>query len=353
MRSQLVLALCLAVGIEVLGQAAPAPPEGLPKDPGAILAAAAPYYNFSDPALKPWHMKATYQLYDDKGNPTEQGTFEYWWASPKAYRSTWTRPGTSHTDWYTADGKHAYLDSGEGFDYFEYKLATALTSPLPDASETDSTTYRLDCQEIKLGETKFLCVMVTPKMPQHGQIQEVPLGLFPTYCFDPKLPVLRVKYAFGTIAESFGYIVKFQEHFLAKDILFLEGKQKILTAKVDLIENISPSDPALIPDPHATFPGIEKVQVAPGITAGKLAKKVVPVYPQDAKDARVSGKVVLDATIGRDGRVHDLRVVEAPWPSLVASAMVAVSQWEYKPYFLNGQPVEVETDINVFYTLGN
>jgi protein TonB len=83
-----------------------------------------------------------------------------------------------------------------------------------------------------------------------------------------------------------------------------------------------------------------------------LLKKQQPVYPQDAKDARASGIVVLEATIGRDGKVHDLRVVQAPWPSLVASAIQAVSQWEYKPYLLNGEPVEVKTNINVIFSLG-
>jgi protein TonB len=83
-----------------------------------------------------------------------------------------------------------------------------------------------------------------------------------------------------------------------------------------------------------------------------LVKKQVPIYPQDAKDAHVSGTVVLQATIGSDGRIHDLRVVSAPWPSLAASSLWAVLHWEYKPYMLNGEPVEVQTTVNVIYTLG-
>ena len=78
----------------------------------------------------------------------------------------------------------------------------------------------------------------------------------------------------------------------------------------------------------------------------------MPVYPQDAKEARAEGKVVLQALIGRDGRIHNLKVVSAPYPSLVESALWAVSRWEYKPYLLNGDPVDVETQINVIYSLG-
>jgi protein TonB len=94
-------------------------------------------------------------------------------------------------------------------------------------------------------------------------------------------------------------------------------------------------------------------QISPAVMTGALIKKQQPVYPQDAKDVHVSGTVVLQAIIGMDGRIHDLRVVSAPWPSLVASAMWAVSQWQYKPYLLNGDPVDVETSINVIYSLGN
>jgi protein TonB len=83
-----------------------------------------------------------------------------------------------------------------------------------------------------------------------------------------------------------------------------------------------------------------------------LLKKAVPIYPEDAKQARVSGTVVLQATIGTDGGIHDLRVVSAPWPSLAASALWTVSHWQYKPYLLNGNPVEVQTTVNVVFSFG-
>ena len=165
MSSRLVLALFLAAGFPAPGQSSASPPQTLPKDPRAILAAAAPFYDFNDPALKPWHLKASYQLYDDNGKPIEQGTFEYWWASPKVYRSTWARPGTEYTDWYTADGKHAYLSTGEGLSYFESRLQSAFVSPLPAAGDLDATKVRFDREELKMGNAKLPCIMVVPLMP--------------------------------------------------------------------------------------------------------------------------------------------------------------------------------------------
>lgn len=346
--------LFLAIGLPAVGQTtATAPAQSLPKNPRAIFDAAAPLYDFNDPSLKPWHLKATYQLYDDKGSPTEKGTFEYWWASPTTFRSTWTRPSATHTDWHTADGKHSYKASGEPIVFFENRLQSALLSPLPEPGDLDPTKYRLDREDEKMGSVKLPCIMVVPLMPQHGQIQTVPLGLFPTYCFDSGVPALRASFSFGTVAMEFNSLVKVQGRFLARNLSFFEGKTQLISASVETIEGISPADPAFKPSPDAETVGADKAQLAAGVMVGMLVKKQQPVYPQDAKDARVSGKVVLSAIIGLDGGVHELRVLEAPWPSLVASALWSVSHWQYKPYLLNGEPVEVETTVSVIYSLGN
>ncbi len=316
MRAHILIAVCFTGALASLAQDAPAPQPGQIKDPRAILAAAAPFYDFSGPALKPWHLRATYQLFDDKGNPSEQGTFEYWWASPKVYRVSWSRPSAKRTDWHTAGGNSAYETAGDGLSFFEYKLQSALFSPLPESAELDSAKIRLELHDVKLGTAKVPCTMVIPLMPQHGQIQEVPLGLFPTYCFDPNLPALRASYSFGTIGMSLDHIVKVQGRFLPRETKFYERKQQILSADVQTIEGISPDDPALTPTTTAVYPKAEKIQIPADVAVGKLVKKPVPIYPQDAKDARVSSTVVLQATIGTDGKIHDLRVVSAPWPSL-------------------------------------
>jgi len=325
---------------------------GLPKDPREVFAAAAPFYDFTSPDLKPWHLKATYQLYDEKGNPAEQGTYEYWWASPQVYRSTWTRAGATHTDWHVVDGKHAHQATGEPLKFFEYKLQAAFFSPLPAPADLAPSKSRLDQRSIGSKGTKFPCIMVIPLMPKYGELKTVPLGLFPTYCFDPQLPVLRASHSFGSLNTDFNHIVKIQNKYLAREILVLEGQRKILSAVVDSVTTLVPSDPALTPPEAAVSAKPDKVQLSAGIAVGQLLKKLQPYYPQDAKGARISGTVVLQATIGTDGGIHDLHVISAPAPSLAVSALWAVSQWEYKPYLLMGEPVEVETTINVIYTLG-
>ncbi len=95
----------------------------------------------------------------------------------------------------------------------------------------------------------------------------------------------------------------------------------------------------------------KQLSVSADVMAENLLNKVVPVYPPEAKKARIQGTVVLDAVIGKDGKVENLRVVSGP-SQLQESSIDAVRQWTYKPYLLNGDPIEVETTVNVVYLLG-
>jgi protein TonB len=82
-----------------------------------------------------------------------------------------------------------------------------------------------------------------------------------------------------------------------------------------------------------------------------ILQKTTPMYPPIAKAARVSGTVVLQATISKSGTIQNLRVISGP-AMLTQSAMDAVKTWRYRPYLLNNEPVEVDTTINVIFSLG-
>jgi protein TonB len=94
----------------------------------------------------------------------------------------------------------------------------------------------------------------------------------------------------------------------------------------------------------------QRVRVSQGVTEGLLMKKVQPQYPPLARQARIQGAVVLQASIGKDGTVQNLRAISGH-PMLTPSAIEAVKQWKYRPYFLNGEAVEVDTTITVNFTL--
>jgi periplasmic protein TonB len=96
---------------------------------------------------------------------------------------------------------------------------------------------------------------------------------------------------------------------------------------------------------------VQRVRVSQGVTQGMKVHDVTPQYPQMAKIARVQGPVVLAAVIGKDGTIQNLRVVSTASPLLNQAAVEAVKQWRYRPYILNGEPVEVDTTITVNFTL--
>jgi hypothetical protein len=98
-------------------------------------------------------------------------------------------------------------------------------------------------------------------------------------------------------------------------------------------------------------PTASRIRVGGNIQAGLLVKRVTPVYPAVAKSARVQGIVRFSATISKDGRIQDLQAIGGPM-ILIPPAVEAVKQWVYRPTLLNGQPVEVVTQIDVNFTLG-
>ncbi|PYT17888.1 MAG: energy transducer TonB, partial [Acidobacteria bacterium] len=122
-----------------------------------------------------------------------------------------------------------------------------------------------------------------------------------------------------------------------------------------VIAGIANSVPKAAPPPPPPPPektGPQRVHVGGNVQAARLVKEVKPAYPPMAKQARISGAVRLKAIIGPDGAIRNLNVISGH-PMLVQSAISAVKQWVYKPTVLNGQPVEVDTEIDVNFTLAS
>ncbi len=94
----------------------------------------------------------------------------------------------------------------------------------------------------------------------------------------------------------------------------------------------------------------QRVRVSSGVSAGLLLKKVNPVYPKTARKKHIQGVVIMSATIDKNGDIANLVVISGD-PTLAKAATDAVQQWKYRPYLLQGRPVEVETQIQVNFTL--
>jgi TonB family protein len=112
-------------------------------------------------------------------------------------------------------------------------------------------------------------------------------------------------------------------------------------------ETVQPLDSSDVPVPSAPP---TRVQVDGTVLAGRIKSKVNPIYPDLARQARIDGPVKLHAIIGKDGTIQQLSLISGH-PLLVQAALDAVRQWRYEPTLVNGQTVEVDTVIEVFFQL--
>jgi TonB family protein len=93
-------------------------------------------------------------------------------------------------------------------------------------------------------------------------------------------------------------------------------------------------------------PSLATLKISQGVSQGLLIKRVTPAYPKTALAAHVEGEVLIEATINRDGNVTNAKILSGT-QVLAQAALDAVRQWRYKPYYLDGTPVDIQTQITV------
>ena len=108
--------------------------------------------------------------------------------------------------------------------------------------------------------------------------------------------------------------------------------------------------PSLVADSSTVKPLLQTLSISQGVSQGLLYHKVAPVYPPNAIRMQVEGEVQLQATISKSGDISQIKVISGS-SQLTKAAVDAVKQWKYKPYLLNGEPVEIQTQITVNFRL--
>jgi len=109
--------------------------------------------------------------------------------------------------------------------------------------------------------------------------------------------------------------------------------------------------PNFVPSTNTGFkPVLQTLNISQGVSQGLLIKKVSPTYPAAAQRMRIEGVVELMATVSKEGAITHIKVLSGDG-QLTKAATDAVKQWKYKPYLLNGEPVEIQTQITVNFKL--
>lgn len=309
-----------------------------------------------------WHLKLNYQSFDANGTATDKGTFEEFWAGEKKYKRIYTVGGASQTEFQTETGLMIAGDGTPSHAALSFR-SVFIRSGL---EEKRASRLSLDVRQKEADGIGLQCFKSGPSPAQQLSAQ-IPLG--EEDCFDAQSSALVSKiHVPGVSEEHFEHPQTFLGNFVPGDVQILRGGRLLGTVHLETIEAIGEvrdADFAPSPDAHVvtrqvktvatredgSLPVLSNMAISAGVAQRQLRKSVPPEYPLVAKAARVSGTVVLQAIIGKDGLIHDLKAVSGP-PMLVQAALDAVQQWEYEPYRLNGEPVEVLTTINVVFQLG-
>ena len=305
--------------------------------------------------VKPWHLKLEVQLCDVAGEACGPGTIEEWWQSKNTYRIDYISPGFAGTEMHNSDG----LFQTEGKGAAPRVLASLLEQavhPLPgNLEQLDS---QVEMQKHTFSNVALDCIMLDNLVPKNADSRfrlpaQIPLGLFPTYCFNAGSATLRLTAEVGSQMIVRNGSGKFQDRQIAMSSVVSEAGKVQGTSKVVLLRSGETFAPDLF-QPAGELVAIrsDPAHIAGGIIAGLKLSGSSPAYPQSAKDAHIAGTVVLHAIIGRDGRIRNLRVLSTPDADLAIASLIAVKTWTYKPYLLNGQPTDVDTTITVHFTFG-
>ena len=299
-----------------------------------------------DATLRPWHLKVSFQLFDTKGKPTEQGTLEEWWAGHDKDKRIFTSSSYTATEIQTKDG--LYRTTGVGAVPEMLDIARQqVVHPMP--SENDEADARPELRHLNLGNVPLDCIVLS--QPIKDAVSP-PLGLFPTYCLDRDKDTLRASFDFGSFLIIRNNLGLFQSRNVATAITAKMNDVTVLSSHVEKLEATTVSDADFVP---AT--GLEKVpdtvRVSDGVIKGQRLHSVPPNYPEGARERHATGTVVMRALISSDGHVYQLRLVSVPDPELAMAALAAVRQWTYKPYLLHGDPVAVDTMITVNFAMSH
>jgi TonB family protein len=327
-----------------------APPAAAAVDGNALMMQAAKANGLKGADMQPWHLKASYKILDEQGTQKDEGTFEELWVSSVRYKQTFIGQNYSRTEFGTEKGI-VFTGTHETPRAQILEMAREFVAPLPDA--TQIANLQFEAVPLELGTMHLSCLQIGPNP---GGIPAAVLGH--SFCINTDKPALRVtKNYFSHTSYIYNHIASYQGRFVAGDLVFQKDGKTIFTAHVDSLTPLTDADSALLQPPTDALPleikilAPKPVAIAGALAQGMLLQKISPDYPQIALDARVSGTVVLQAVIGKDGQIENLHAVSGP-PMLRPAALEAVKKWVYRPYLLNGEPVSVETTINVVFNLG-
>jgi TonB family protein len=314
-----------------------------PADPKARLALGRTVNGLQVSDVERWHLKASYEVFDNEGKSTGTGTFEEWRINQKQYKLAYQSAGFSQQEYGTDHG--IYHSGDQNWPSFPLSLLLgSIVQPVPSPEgiadwgqmnlEREFGSVRLLCTALTYIETK----QVDPKAP--------------SFCFDQSKPILLYSNSSHLTTQTiYNDFVLFEGSHVAREVKCFFLGRPALTIHIDTLEPISGDGSSVVAPPSSALPVVRRLELFSGGSSNHAVKKVPPEYPEDAKAQHIEGTVILYATLSTTGRVRTLRVLSGP-QLLQKAAVDAVRQWLYKPFLMDGEPVEVNTLVTMIFNLG-
>jgi TonB family protein len=285
----------------------------------------------------PFHLGMTFQLYDLKGKATETGSFETWWPGV-GRRRTLVKLAGLNEDGSAPDGADATTVRNA---YLVSQLVESAVHPVPTIVSSAGMVTK------PLSSGKFQLSCTGPKPSQ----AEAMNALLEIACVMPNsTDVLTMQGLSGNLTMLRPKTGKFHDTFVAMELRILYLRMDAIAGKMTGLQVYDPAN-AKVESPSAAVPGTPVVRLSGGVFSGHRLSFVEPNYPTEAKIAHLSGTVLLNAVIGKDGVIRRLVPIASTDSMFTGAATEAVLQWRYSPYLLNGEPTEVDTTITVNFAI--
>jgi len=338
------------------GAQSPATPT-MPNDPRALMQLAAMENGISSSDGPPWHMVATFKLFDEQGNVKDQGEFEEYWKDPKVFVQRFASMGYSRVYYGTSNG--GLITNSQPLPSPLMAHIYSFAYPVPTASQIAGFDLKVETRNID--DTESVCISMKSKTSVLGSQTQTREPVDVTYCFDTATNTLQ-----STVYSLLNteIIRSHPKHFRGRSVsgdLEVKHEGKVaFTAHLETVELLAAIDDSVFdPSPDATLMPVElgmpnltsengKVRVPPFMGSTLVFKRVGVDYPLIAKLRNEQGVVELQITIDKNGHVKEIHAISGPNIFMEAS-LKAVRQWVFKPALLHHVPVEVETTVTIHF----
>ena len=322
----------------------------LPENPRQFLDLATTVNGLASEKLGPWHIKATFQLLDQRGAERESGTYEAFWKSPLEYKMIYTSQSYNRTIWANASGNFATTDPRWPGD-IEWMIRRSLFDVVPGGFDRDQD---LHWRDATIG-VKVKCIDTVP-IYVYQSAQEIPF-----YCFDPGVPVIRFSSEVGRFYQAtFNNIVSAWGVYIARDVELLHGGRAYFRLHLETLEPLSESGEDIFRADAAALPVARRMVVDSDLrdmhttvmngipnSTNAIVKQPYVKTPMPNSPISSDREVIVEVLVNKKGKVADARAIRGDAFREVG-AVSAARTWEFKPYVVQGEPMEFYTELEFF-----